>query len=203
MPSKKDRPSPTPEERCYVCRRSKTEVGQFFQEELAEIAKSTVGQVTDLQKKVKEIQKQISALESFQKKLKKDISWETAIREPEAMMEFIPGLKEVWPTLFSTEPEMAQSHTLSAQSRLTIRHLELELQRVKAALDLLKDKPRTEVSLPFSLREILLYAPFYQLNPAGNDVERIEKEFVLKIFLCKVCASLLSTPSNPPGTSPT
>lgn len=189
MPSKKG--TAPAEETCYICRRSATEVAQFFQAELLAISKTTQGFVNELQGRVKEIRQHISMLESFQKKLKKDISWETAIREPEAMMEFIPGLKEVWPTLFSVEPEMKQAHTLSAQSRLTIEHLQKELDRATVALDKLKAAPKSDVAIHFSHHEVALAVPSYKLTESGDDVERIENRFGLKVVLCQICTSLL------------
>ncbi len=189
MPSKKA--TPAKEASCYLCGRSQSESRQLIQMEVSKISQSTEGYVGDLERKADDLEGQIRQLESFAKKIRKDISWETAIREPDAMMEFIPGLQEVWPALIATEPSPEKTHTLTVQTRTTVARLQTDLLKIQNALSKLKEAPKLETSVPFEEREVSLTVPSYELKESGDEVERVDHTLSLRVPLCPVCRSLL------------
>jgi exopolysaccharide biosynthesis predicted pyruvyltransferase EpsI len=188
MPSKKE--ASVKEDSCYICGRSQSEVNQLVQKEIASIAQSSERYITDLKKVTENYEKEISQLESFLRKIKKDIAWETAMREPDAMMEFIPGLQEVWHALTSTEPDAKSNPSLSGHTKATISRLQKELVKTQELLAKLDSAPRLETMVPFVHFEVNLTIPSYELKESRDDVERVDKPLVLKVLLCPVCKSL-------------
>lgn len=189
MPSKK-KTGPSSEETCYVCGRTKFEVREMVQAEVTRIARSVDGHVTALQGELAEAKKQIAKIEAFVKKTRKDISWETAVKEPDAMLEFIPGLKDVWQALAATEPDRGRiDHTLSGQARLTVTRLRNQIERTQASLAKLKEAANVEAPLPFQSYDVSLAIPTIEL--VRGEVREVENPVMIKVLLCSICESIL------------
>ena len=184
------------EETCYLCRRTKRDVQSLVKDEVERIAQSSADQSAKLEKKVAATEAQITKLEAFVKRLRKDLTWDTVTREPEAMVDLIPGLKDVWDSLVATEAESEGRHNLSGQARLAIFRLRQEAQKTQGALAKLKEAQALRTSLPFEEYSVNLTVESYQLDESGEEVHPVDNTLTVKVLICPLCESFVTPRSE-------